>query len=115
VSLNAIAPVGAGKPVLWDRLIELDSHAFGLLVIVFFGVVVFYLFSLQRDFTGTTVALKKMWPDASDHSINRADFLLVSFLGSVVAAVLFNPSTTFEAMMAGLGWVGAINTLGGNK
>jgi len=101
------------KPILFDRLSAGDHDAWKLLAIVFFGVIVFYLFSLSREFQGTTVALRKMFPKWSDSSITRLDFFVVITLGTGVAALLFNPSSSFEAMMAGLGWVGALNTLSG--
>lgn len=76
-----------------------------------FGVIVMYIFSLDKGFTGASENIKKLLPNKKDVFYSRMDFILVIFIGSIVGTIFFSPDSTLEALAAGVGWVGALNVL----
>ena len=70
-----------------------------------------YIFSFQQGFDGSVEALKRLFPDRKDVFYDRFDFFLVVITGSFVGMILFQPTEHPQAFIAGLGWVGAINTI----
>lgn len=101
------------KPILFDRIIAFDHKSLILLGLILVGVLISYMFSVSQDFKGTKIALKSLIPKASEQAINRIDLFLVLTFGPLIAAILLNPSTPVEAITAGVGWVGALNTVSG--
>jgi hypothetical protein len=70
-----------------------------------------YVFSLQKGFKGAGTFLRKFFPGKSDIFYDRMDFCLVVMFGSIIGTIFFSPQSSFAALAAGFGWVGAVNTL----
>jgi hypothetical protein len=85
--------------------------AFGLYVVTLFGTVATYVFGLQKGFEGSVAFLRRIAPDRSDVFYSRVDFLIVTFVGSLIGLIIFAPRNAFQALAAGCGWVGALNVL----
>jgi|SRR5690349_2216902 len=83
----------------------------GLYLVTLFGAVAMYIFSLQKGFEGAGPFLKKVLPDRSPVFYDRLDFILVTLTGSFIGWIVFAPTSSFQALAAGFGWVGAINVL----
>jgi uncharacterized membrane protein YbjE (DUF340 family) len=76
-----------------------------------FGATAMYVFSLNQGFEGSVRWLKKMFPNRATVTYDRLDFLIVVLAGSLIGFISFNPSSAYEALAAGFGWVGSINVL----
>lgn len=76
-----------------------------------FGATAMYVFSLNRGFQGAIDFLKRFFPNRPESFYARVDFFVVILAGSIIGFILFSPSTTIQALCAGLGWVGAMNTI----
>lgn len=88
------------NPALWTYLVTL------------FGSTAMYVFTQsKKGFVGAKHFLKKMFPDRSEAFYFRTDFLLVVIFGSAIGFIVFSPHESLEALAAGFGWVGAMNTL----
>lgn len=102
------------EPILVDQLLAGNGQAIFLLVLVAVGVLISYMFSVSRNFEGTKPAIRSLAPTISDKMLNRLDLIAVITFGPVIAAILLNPSSYVEALTAGVGWVGALNTITGS-
>ncbi|HEY2955738.1 MAG TPA: hypothetical protein VGK89_10870 [Candidatus Eisenbacteria bacterium] len=80
-------------------------------LIVLFGSVAMYVFQLNRGFEGALGFLRRILPGRSDAFYSRVDFIVVSLAGSAIGQIIFEPRTPFQALAAGVGWVGAMNSL----
>lgn len=76
-----------------------------------FGATAMYIFSLNQGFEGSIRWLKRMFPNCSSVTYERLDFFIVVLAGSLIGFISFNPSSAYEALAAGFGWVGSINVL----
>lgn len=94
---------------LLEKLIA--SSDFLLYLVTLLGATATYIFSLNKGFEGATCFLKKMFPGRVKVFYDRLDFFLVIFVGSGIGFILFSPTTNPQALMAGLGWVSAVNVL----
>jgi hypothetical protein len=101
------------KQVLLDQIWAGNGQAIFLQGLVATGVLVSYMFSISKDFDGTKTALRRLAPSLSDKSISQLDLFLVLVFGPVIATILLNPSNYVEALTAGVGWVGTLNTISG--
>jgi hypothetical protein len=90
-----------------NRLIS-DNNVW-LYLITLLGATSTYVFSLNKGFAGATSFLQRIFPGRSDAFYARLDFFLVTFIGSGIAFILFGPVDNPKAVMAGLGWVSAVN------
>jgi hypothetical protein len=54
-----------------------------------------------------------MWPDWKDTTYWRVDAVLMIVIGSIVGYFIHRPQNDFQAMVAGLSWVGAVRTATG--
>jgi hypothetical protein len=80
-------------------------------IITMFGTTAMYVFSLHKGFQGAMDFLKRCFPDHTPSFYARLDFFLVIVLGSIIGFILFSPATAIQSLCAGLGWVGAMNTV----
>ena len=80
-------------------------------LIVLFGSVAMYVFQLNKGFEGALSFLRSILPNKSETFYRRVDFLVVTVAGSLIGVIIFEPRTPFQALAAGVGWVGAMNTL----
>jgi hypothetical protein len=87
------------------------SVDYGLYSTTLIGAAAMYVFSLHQGFEGSVAFLKRMFPGKSDVFYDRFDFLVVTFLGSFIGYVLFEPKYYPQALSAGLGWVSAVNVV----
>lgn len=76
-----------------------------------FGAAAMYVFSLNKGFEGAAAWLRKMLPGRAPVTYDRLDFLVVVIAGSIIGTISFSPASTFEALAAGFGWVGAMQIL----
>src|SRR5262245_51555389 len=83
--------------------------------ITLLGAVTMYLFSLQKGFHGSSEVLEKLFPARQQSFYYRVDFLLSTVLGAILGTIIYQPSTSIQALAAGLGWVGAVNILAKKK
>ncbi|THB80186.1 MAG: hypothetical protein D3926_08430 [Desulfobacteraceae bacterium] len=70
-----------------------------------------YIFSQQKNFNGSIDFLKKYFPGKGETFYIRLDFPIVVILGSIIGQIVFSPSSPIQALSAGFGWVGAMNTI----
>lgn len=89
----------------------LTSTDFLLYLVTLLGATSTYIFSLNKGFEGATRFLRRMFPGRLKVFYDRLDFFLVIFVGSGLGFILFSPTTNPQALMAGLGWVSAVNVL----
>lgn len=94
----------------WDMLAEL-YEASKLVLMTALGCVLLYVYSDVRDFNHSRAFVKKMFPTRGDAFHNRTDFLCAVVFGTIVGTVVFLPQHGVEALAAGLGWVGGMNTV----
>lgn len=80
-------------------------------LVTLFGATAMYVFSLQKGFKGAGMFLRRFFPGKSEIFYDRMDFCLVVMFGSVIGTIFFAPQSSFAALAAGFGWVGATNTL----
>lgn len=84
---------------------------FGLYLVTLFGAIAMYVFGAHKGFEGSVGFLRRILPNRAELFYHRTDFVLVSFIGSIVGIIVFNPSNAFQALAAGCGWVGSLNML----
>lgn len=91
----------------------LQSNVQGILyyLTVLLGCVVAQVFALWKDYTGARGFIRQAMPSWSDHAVIRADFYLVSIIGSIVGTILFAPNDYRQALFAGIGWFAAVHGL----
>jgi hypothetical protein len=70
-----------------------------------------YVFSLHKGFQGSAAFLRTVAPGHEDVFYARTDFVLVTVFGSIIGYIAFTPTTSFQALVAGFGWVGTMNVL----
>lgn len=87
-------------------MIEID---YGLYVVTLFGAASMYVFSLKKGFEGSISFLIKMFPERTNVFYDRLDFLVVTIMGSILGYLLLDPKQVHQALVAGLGWVSAVN------
>ena len=80
-------------------------------IVTLFGATAMYVFSLYKGFQGAIDFLKRLFPNHSASFYARVDFFVVIVAGSIIGFILFSPGTPIQALCAGLGWVGAMNTV----
>jgi hypothetical protein len=78
--------------------------------LVFLGTVTSYLFSLNKGFEGSVPFLKKQFINRSENFYSRLDLFLSTIFGSILVLVFIHPSDAVASIMAGLSWVGTLNT-----
>lgn len=83
--------------------------------ITLFGATFAYMFSIRRGFTGSETFLKRFFPGKTETFYFRLDFVLVTFCGSLIGTIFYAPGNPFQALAAGIGWVGAVNVLVGTQ
>jgi hypothetical protein len=71
-----------------------------------------HIFAVHKDFRGAQNWLRRAFPGLTPGWIHRLDCLLVVLLGTMIALFAFEPRTPMQAVAAGMGWVGILNTLG---
>jgi hypothetical protein len=76
---------------------------------VMLGAVLMEIFSLAKGFDGAKPWLRDItgW---SERAVFRSNAVLVVIVGTLVGSALVNPTTRAQALTAGLGWVGLLNT-----
>lgn len=89
----------------------MEHFDYALFSATLLGSFAMYVFSLQRGFAGAVAFLRKMFPDHSQVFYDRLDFFLVTITGSVIGFILFDPQRVHQALVAGLGWVSAVNVV----
>lgn len=75
------------------------------------GCFAMYVFSLHQGFEGAIAFLKRMFPNHSQVFYDRVDFVLVIITGSLLGYILLEPVKYSQAVVAGLGWVSAVNVI----
>jgi hypothetical protein len=88
-------------------------HTAALYGVTLFGAITMYAFSMHKGFAGTVEFLKKAIPDRSPVFYVRLDALFVCVAGSFIGWIIYSPQTSFQALAAGFGWVGAMRVLAG--
>jgi hypothetical protein len=99
------------KDSVFFDLLALKSGAVILFTIILFSTAVMQMLSVHKNFNGTQEFLKKAFPTWSPQAVVRVDFLLVLLIGPFIGIIFFNPASPVEALSAGFGWVGILNTL----
>jgi hypothetical protein len=102
------------EPLIFG-LLAFQPTAIFLFVIALFSTAVMQMLSVNKNFNGTQDFMKKMFPGWSAPAIVRVDFALIILIGPFIGIIFFNPTSPVEAMSAGFGWVGILNTLVGGQ
>ena len=77
--------------------------------LAYLGAICAHILSLYGDnFNGTVPFLKKIIPKKSDTFHNRIDFLVLPFIGALLAVFLIQPTGLQPSFFAGLGWSGSL-------
>ncbi len=99
--------IGFIQPVLQN----IDGGEILLYLSTLFGAAVAHMFSLNKGFEGTKPFLKNVFAARHSEFYARVDFILVSLIGSIIGTIIFAPKEHFQALTAGMCWVGAVNII----
>lgn len=90
----------------------LPSYLVPLYLIVFIaiGAAGLEMLALRKDFAGVRDIIRKLRPNLADAEVERYNLLFVIVFGTIVSAAFVQPQTEAQAISAGLGWVGLVNT-----
>lgn len=90
--------------------LELLSYIVGNIFFqTWLGALCAHLLSLYSDdFKGTIPFIKKMFPNKKDTFYFRLDFIILPFIGALLAYVLLDPSSLKSSIFAGLSWSGTL-------
>jgi uncharacterized membrane protein YqgA involved in biofilm formation len=88
--------------------LEISNSTFIFLHIVA-GAVIMEVLSLAKGFDGAKPWLRQA-THCSDRTIHLLNSILIIVIGAVVASAIVEPATRAQALTAGLGWVGLLNT-----
>jgi len=83
--------------------------------VTFFGAVVIYIFSLNPKSTSTLRFLKQFFPNKTEQFYIWLDFVIVIFTGTILVTIILSPQDPKAALSAGLGFMGALNSLVNTK
>jgi hypothetical protein len=79
--------------------------------ITLFRAAAMHILSLYKGHQGSMPFLKRLFPGHNAAFYYRVDFVLIVICGAVIGTISFGPSSPIQALAAGFGWGGAINTL----
>ena len=80
-----------------------------LYIFIVLGALALELLSIRQDFQGARRWLRRTFPNSN--RIEIMNFVIVITLGPIIAAFFIQPQTEPQAIAAGLGWVGLVNTI----
>lgn len=55
--------------------------------------------------------LQRWFGERSERFYFRTDFVITVFLGALIAVLIYSPSSTTQALVAGVGWAAAVSAL----
>lgn len=92
-----------------NSILDLFGHPYFL---TWVGSICAHILSLYRkDFKGTTTFFEKIIPNKSSTFYFRLDFIVLPFIGTILAIALLEPVNVKTAIFSGLSWSGAILAL----
>ena len=91
------------------RLFFVGHPTLTILLLTWLGAVMGHILSLyDREFMGTTSFMKRVLPGKKDSFYERVDFIMLPFIGCLLAFFLLDPSNIKSAIFSGLTWSGTL-------
>ncbi len=117
ITANACADGLPAVQHLACSLFGADGAAHNIEAVTYYVIAVVGALMLQvfAPDTATAVSarpfLQRWFGERSERFYFRTDFVITVFLGALIAVLIYSPSSTTQALVAGVGWAAAVSAL----